>query len=133
MWPEQPETQELLSQARAGRPEAVERLLTAHREPLRRMIGLRLDPALAARVDGSVDAPPARGAPAARRAAAGGRRRSGVGRRGEALMSALPSTTDGRDETLAALLSELAEQRRQGRRPDVEAVAVGHPELAAEL
>jgi RNA polymerase sigma-70 factor (ECF subfamily) len=53
MWPEQPETQELLSQARAGRPEAVERLLTAHREPLRRMIGLRLDPALAARVDAS--------------------------------------------------------------------------------
>src|SRR5437763_16131282 len=53
MWPEQPETQELLSQARAGRPEAVERLLTAHREPLRRMIGMRLDPALAARVDAS--------------------------------------------------------------------------------
>ena len=53
MWPEQPETQELLSQAREGRPEAVERLLTAHREPLRRMIGLRLDPALAARVDAS--------------------------------------------------------------------------------
>ena len=48
-------------------------------------------------------------------------------------MSALPSTTDGRDETLAALLSELAEQRRQGRRPDVEAVAAGHPDLAAEL
>src|SRR5437763_655996 len=47
MWPEQPETQELLSQARAGRPEAVERLLTAHREPLRRMIGLRLDAAVA--------------------------------------------------------------------------------------
>ncbi len=53
MWPEQPETQELLSQAREGQPEAVERLLTAHREPLRRMIGLRLDPALAARVDAS--------------------------------------------------------------------------------
>jgi RNA polymerase sigma-70 factor (ECF subfamily) len=53
MWPEQPETQELLSQARAGHAEAVERLLSAHREPLRRMIGLRLDPALAARVDAS--------------------------------------------------------------------------------
>src|SRR3954471_3069013 len=53
MWPEQSETQELLSQARAGRPEAVERLLTAHREPLRRMVGMRLDPALAARVDAS--------------------------------------------------------------------------------
>ncbi len=33
--------------------QAVERLLTVHREPLRRMIGLRLDPALAARVDAS--------------------------------------------------------------------------------
>jgi RNA polymerase sigma-70 factor (ECF subfamily) len=53
MWPDQPETQELLSQARQGQSEAVERLLTAHREPLRRMIGLRLDPALAARVDAS--------------------------------------------------------------------------------
>jgi RNA polymerase sigma-70 factor (ECF subfamily) len=53
MWPENPETQELLSQARRGEAEAVERLLTAHREPLRRMIGMRLDPALAARVDAS--------------------------------------------------------------------------------
>ena len=53
MWPEQPETHELLNQARAGHPEAVERLLSNHREPLRRMIGLRLDPALAARVDAS--------------------------------------------------------------------------------
>src|SRR5436309_7522716 len=48
-----PETQELLDQARRGDADAVERLLTAHREPLRRMIGLRLDPALAARVDAS--------------------------------------------------------------------------------
>src|ERR1700675_3254312 len=53
MWPEQPETQELLAQAQRGEAQAVERLLTAHREPLRRMIGLRLDPALAARVDAS--------------------------------------------------------------------------------
>jgi RNA polymerase sigma-70 factor (ECF subfamily) len=53
MWPELPETQELLAQARQGEAAAVERLLTAHREPLRRMIGLRLDPALAARVDAS--------------------------------------------------------------------------------
>ena len=53
MWPEQPETQALLSQARNGEAGAVDRLLTAHREPLRRMIGLRLDPALAARVDAS--------------------------------------------------------------------------------
>jgi RNA polymerase sigma-70 factor, ECF subfamily len=48
-----PETQALLDQARRGETEAVERLLTIHREPLRRMIGLRLDPALAARVDAS--------------------------------------------------------------------------------
>ena len=47
------ETQQLLEQARQGDAAAVERLLTAHREPLRRMIGLRLDPALAARVDAS--------------------------------------------------------------------------------
>jgi RNA polymerase sigma-70 factor (ECF subfamily) len=53
MWPDQPQTQELLDQARRGEAEAVERLLTAHREPLRRMIGLRLDPALAARLDAS--------------------------------------------------------------------------------
>ena len=47
------ETQQLLEQAKQGDAAAVERLLTAHREPLRRMIGLRLDPALAARVDAS--------------------------------------------------------------------------------
>ena len=48
-------------------------------------------------------------------------------------MSGLPSTTDGRDEALAGLLSELAEQRRQGGRPDVDALAARHPDLAAEL
>jgi RNA polymerase sigma-70 factor, ECF subfamily len=53
MWPEQPQTDQLLEEARRGEAAAVERLLTAHREPLRRMIGLRLDPALAARVDAS--------------------------------------------------------------------------------
>jgi RNA polymerase sigma-70 factor (ECF subfamily) len=53
MLEERPETQQLLDQARAGEDAAVEQLLTAHREPLRRMIGLRLDPALAARVDAS--------------------------------------------------------------------------------
>src|SRR6266516_2892240 len=47
------ETRQLLEQAKQGDAAAVERLLTAHREPLRRMIGLRLDPALAARVDAS--------------------------------------------------------------------------------
>ena len=53
MWPNSPETQELLDRARQGEAGAVERLLDTHREPLRRMIGLRLDPALAGRVDAS--------------------------------------------------------------------------------
>ena len=53
MWPEQPQIDPLLEEARRGDAEAVERLLTVHREPLRRLIGLRLDPALAARLDAS--------------------------------------------------------------------------------
>src|SRR5205807_7317000 len=53
MWPEQPKTEQLLEQARRGEAEAVDRLLAAHRDGLRRMVGLRLDPALAARVDAS--------------------------------------------------------------------------------
>jgi RNA polymerase sigma-70 factor (ECF subfamily) len=53
MWPEQPQVDPLLEQARHGEAEAVERLLTVHREPLRRLIGVRLDPALAARLDAS--------------------------------------------------------------------------------
>ena len=53
MWSDLPETENLLAQARRGEAAAVERLLTAHREPLRRMIDLRLDPALAARLDAS--------------------------------------------------------------------------------
>jgi RNA polymerase sigma-70 factor (ECF subfamily) len=48
-----PQTQELLDQARNGGAAAVERLLAQHREPVRRMIDLRLDPAIAARVDAS--------------------------------------------------------------------------------
>src|SRR5947209_2800716 len=51
MWPEQPETDDLLDRARRGEPGAEERLLAAHREPLRRIIGPRLDPALAAGLD----------------------------------------------------------------------------------
>jgi RNA polymerase sigma-70 factor, ECF subfamily len=53
VWPNSPETQDLLDKARQGEAAAVEQLLTTHREPLRRMIGMRLDPALAARVDAS--------------------------------------------------------------------------------
>src|SRR5260370_21519279 len=53
MGPDLPRTQELLDQAQKGEPHAVDQLLDVHREPLRRMIGLRLDPALAARLDAS--------------------------------------------------------------------------------
>jgi RNA polymerase sigma-70 factor (ECF subfamily) len=53
MWPDQPQTQEMLDGAKRGEAGAVERLLTTHRDPLRRMIDMRLDPALAARVDAS--------------------------------------------------------------------------------
>ncbi len=53
MWPNEPETQVLLNQARAGDGQAVNDLLLRHREGLRRVIGLRLDPALARRVDAS--------------------------------------------------------------------------------
>jgi RNA polymerase sigma-70 factor (ECF subfamily) len=48
-----PETEALLDQAKEGDSAALGRLLTEQREPLRRMIGLRLDPALAARLDAS--------------------------------------------------------------------------------
>ena len=53
MWSDHPDTQDLLAKAREGQGGAVDRLLDVHREPLRRMIGLRLDPALAARLDAS--------------------------------------------------------------------------------
>src|SRR5260370_30416644 len=53
MWPNSPETQRLLDEARENHPGAVDKLLTAHREPLRRMIAVRLDPALARRIDAS--------------------------------------------------------------------------------
>ncbi len=43
----------LLQEARSGQKLAVDNLLNRHREPLRRMIGLRLDPAIAAREDAS--------------------------------------------------------------------------------
>jgi RNA polymerase sigma-70 factor (ECF subfamily) len=48
-----PQTQELLDQARQGNTRAADQLLAQHREPVRRMIDLRLDPAIAARVDAS--------------------------------------------------------------------------------
>src|SRR5882724_1633012 len=53
MWPNRDETDRLLADARTGDPGAVDRLLGEFREPLRRVIDLRLDPALARRVDAS--------------------------------------------------------------------------------
>jgi RNA polymerase sigma-70 factor (ECF subfamily) len=53
MLPHPSDTQELLEQARQGDAAAVNRLLAVHRDPLRRMIALRLDPALAGRLDAS--------------------------------------------------------------------------------
>src|SRR5436190_4005304 len=53
MWPQATETDQLLDQARQGRAEAVEQLLARHREPVRRMIDLRLDPAIVQRLDAS--------------------------------------------------------------------------------
>jgi RNA polymerase sigma-70 factor (ECF subfamily) len=47
------ETEHLLQQVRDGETSAVDQLLHHHRAPLRRMIDLRLDPALAGRVDAS--------------------------------------------------------------------------------
>lgn len=51
--PTSPSMELLLREARSGQKLAVENLLNRHREPLRRMIGLRLDPAIAAREDAS--------------------------------------------------------------------------------
>src|SRR2546421_166969 len=53
MWPDATTTQELLAQAKDGNVEAVDQLLAKHREPIRRMIDLRLDPAIVQRVDAS--------------------------------------------------------------------------------
>jgi RNA polymerase sigma-70 factor (ECF subfamily) len=47
------ETRRLLDEARAGRPEAVDQLLGRHRDYLRRLVELRLDPRVRARVDPS--------------------------------------------------------------------------------
>ena len=53
MWPDPQHTRDLLDQADGGDAAAVDQLLAEHREPLRRAVGLRLDPALARRVDAS--------------------------------------------------------------------------------
>ena len=53
MWPNSTETQQLLDQAKRGDGAALEALLTRHRESVRRMIDLRLDPAIVQRLDAS--------------------------------------------------------------------------------
>jgi RNA polymerase sigma-70 factor (ECF subfamily) len=53
MWPDSSQTQELLKRATAGDPVAVNALLDRYRDALRRMLGLRMDPALQRRVDAS--------------------------------------------------------------------------------
>ena len=51
IWPEGQATTELLVDVREGKPQAVEELFDRHRDPLRRMIAMRLDQRLAQRVD----------------------------------------------------------------------------------
>jgi RNA polymerase sigma-70 factor (ECF subfamily) len=53
MWPTSDETHVLLHDARDGKPGAEDQLPARHRDSLRRMIALRLDPALAGRLDAS--------------------------------------------------------------------------------
>lgn len=53
MWPNSVETEKLLADAKGGQAPAVGELLARHREPVRRMIDMRLDPAIARRVDAS--------------------------------------------------------------------------------
>jgi RNA polymerase sigma-70 factor (ECF subfamily) len=53
MWPPADRTDRLLAAAKAGDAGAVDDLLGEFREPLRRTVGVRLDPALARRVDAS--------------------------------------------------------------------------------
>lgn len=53
MWPDNTETRELLQNAEGGNVEAVNRLLERHRGSLRKVVHLRMDRALANRVDAS--------------------------------------------------------------------------------
>jgi RNA polymerase sigma-70 factor, ECF subfamily len=53
MWPDTHDTQHLLQLAREGDEAAVDRLLARHRSAVRRMIQLRMDPALGRRIDAS--------------------------------------------------------------------------------
>jgi len=53
MWPDADKTQELLKSADAGNHDAVNALLERHREAVQRMVRMRLDRGIAARVDAS--------------------------------------------------------------------------------
>ena len=53
MWPNSENTEQLLAHVRAGESDAVGKLLDRHREAVRRMIDLRMDPVLKRRVDAS--------------------------------------------------------------------------------
>ena len=53
MWPDPAETRSLLENAAHDDPSGVDRLLACHREPLRRMIAVRLDRSLGRREDAS--------------------------------------------------------------------------------
>ncbi|HLU48150.1 MAG TPA: sigma-70 family RNA polymerase sigma factor [Planctomycetota bacterium] len=53
LWPDAADTQTLLDRARSGDADAVDQLLARHRPALRRAVDLRLDPALAGRLDAS--------------------------------------------------------------------------------
>lgn len=51
MWPEEPQTEQLLAIAREGDAEAVNRLLERHRDALRRLVQMRLDQRIQRRLD----------------------------------------------------------------------------------
>ncbi len=53
MWSDSAQIQNLLAKAKEGDEEALQQLLGQHLDQLRRMIALRLDPAIAARLDAS--------------------------------------------------------------------------------
>lgn len=53
IWPNTEETQQLLADAEQGNADAVNRLLDRHRDSLRKLIQLRLDRAIARRLDAS--------------------------------------------------------------------------------
>jgi RNA polymerase sigma-70 factor (ECF subfamily) len=53
MWPDPAETHAMLEHAARDDPSAIDRLLASHREPLRRMIAVRLDRSLGRREDAS--------------------------------------------------------------------------------